>query len=117
MLTLTKMKLFHEAFNWLDYHPDFTDMKGTLSGVGCLAIDVVKVNPETEAIDDDIALNTKVRVWLEGGPWEHIFCHNDCNGYYDWTHDIDLDCGADTYEEAIIKFAQLVFNKYGNYTI
>lgn len=33
-----------------------------------LDISVVKVNPETEMIDEDNNLNTDTRVWLEFGP-------------------------------------------------
>lgn len=73
----------HSAFHhhvWIDEH-------------------VVKVNPETNRIDDDISKNTKVEVWLESGPYE--------------VHDPDLDCGGETYEKAIITLAEKVKAKYG----
>ena len=65
---------------------------------------VAKVNPETGKLDDDMTKNTKVEIWLECFP-------DDENGRF---HDIDLDCGGDTYEEAIIKLASLVKKKYGD---
>ena len=55
---------------------------------------VVKVNPETNEIDDDDTKNIKVQVWLE---------------HY---HDFDLNCGGDTFEEAIIALAGLVKKHY-----
>jgi hypothetical protein len=79
-----------------------------------LDIEVVKVNPETDRIEDDESLNTKVQVWLE------------CGGYYEDeetklpipSYDPRFDCGGDTFEEAIINLAELV-RKYegdGTYT-
>lgn len=71
-----------------------------------LWVEVVKVNPETNAIDDDTTKNTQTQIWLEHGPFDK-----------DWggcTHDIDLDCGGDTFEEAIIKLASLVKKYYAD---
>lgn len=69
-------------------------------------IHVTKVNPVTNELDDDKTKNTKVQVWLECFP-----DNPKIDGRY---HDIDLDCGGDTFEEAIIELAKLVMNKYGN---
>lgn len=66
---------------------------------------VPKVNPETLSIDDDKMKNTKVRVWLEAFPIV------EGQGRI---HDYDLDCGGDTFEEAIIELARLVMGKYGD---
>lgn len=69
-----------------------------------LWFDVVKVNPDTNEIDDDKDKNTKVEVWLEHGHYDE-----------DWgacVHNIDLDCGGDTFEEAIIRLAGLVKKHY-----
>lgn len=65
-----------------------------------LDIMMSKVNPETNEIDDDNSKNTKVEVWLETGLWDEELMMP--------THDIDLDVGAETFEEAIIKLAQKV---------
>ena len=72
-----------------------------------LWLDVVKVNPDTKEIDYlDETKNTKVEIWLEHGHYD-----------VDWgvcVHNIDLDCGGDTFEEAIIKLAELVKRHYTN---
>lgn len=57
-----------------------------------------------------------VEVWIEGGP--HFYVKG---GHYgkDWGwqryHDYDLDSSGNTYEEAIIEFANNFKNKYGDY--
>lgn len=91
---------FYYAWHFLDNHKMFN---GLFSNG--LWVEVVRVNPDTNSIDDDNTKNTKVQIWLEHGPFEYY--HNDT------THDIDLDCGGDTFEEAIIKMAELV-KKYYN---
>lgn len=63
---------------------------------------VVKVNPKTNEISDDVELNSKTRIWLECG-----ITPNE--------HDIRLDCGGDTFEEAIIQLADLVIKHFGFY--
>ena len=73
----------------------------------CLCIDVVKVNPETNRIDDNEEFNTKTQVWFECGSYNDDYA----------THDTDLDCGGDSYEEAIIELANLVHKKYGDNTL
>jgi hypothetical protein len=32
-------------------------------------------------------------------------------------HDTDLDCGASSFDEALIELANLVMKKYGNYNV
>lgn len=91
---------FYDSYQFLDNHKIFN---GNFTYQ--LWFEIVKVNPETNAIDDDSTKNTKVQVWLEHGPYDKEW--GGC------THDIDLDCGGDTFEEAIIKLAELVKNKYG----
>lgn len=71
-----------------------------------LWIHVTKVNPMTDEIDDDENKNTKVVVWLECFPDDE-----NMNGRF---HDMDLDCGGDTFEDAIVELATLVKSKYGN---
>ena len=87
---------FHAAWYFLSGHPMFDDH------FSCdLDIMVVKVDPETLAINlDDNSKNTHTRIWLEHGPYDD-----------EWgvcAHDIDLDCGGDTFEEAVIELAKLV---------
>ena len=93
------MKDFYTAFHYLEEHKIFNDRF-----IDELYIMVVKVNPDTNEIDNDRIKNTKVQVWLEHGPYEEKY--NQC------THDIDLDCGGDTFEEAIIELARLVKENY-----
>lgn len=69
-----------------------------------LWIHVAKVNPVTNETDDDETKNKKVEIWLE------CFLDNEDGRF----HDIDLDCGGDTFEDAIIKMASLVKKKYGD---
>lgn len=91
---------FYSAFHFLEDHPYFEDRFQQ-----CIDIAVVKVNPETKRVDDQLELNTEINVWLECGAFWKGFS----------THDIDLDCGGATFEEAIINLANLVFEKYGDY--
>ena len=90
---------FYEAWEFLNHQPMFY-----MNFAYDLWIDVVKVNPETNAIDIDKDKNTKVQVWLEHGEYD--------SEYHSCGHDIDLDCGGDTFEEAIIELARLVKENY-----
>ena len=93
---------FYTAWKFLEEHKIF---HGQFNNE--LYVEVVKVNPNTNKIDYiDRSKNTKVEIWLEHGPYDAEW--GGC------THDIDLDCGGDTFEEAIIKLAQLVKEKYGD---
>lgn len=69
-----------------------------------------KVCPETDAIEDDHSLNTRLQWWYEFGPW-NLF--PDEHGTYA-IHDYKLDGGADTYEQAILDVARKVWENYGN---
>lgn len=69
-----------------------------------LSVSVVKVNPDTNEIDDNSELNSKIQVWLEFGIDEQ---YNPC-------HDPYLDCGGNTFEEAIIKLASLIATNMDN---
>lgn len=92
------LNIFYGAWSYLNNHPMFKDEYGYSKFQDCLDMNVVKVNPLTGRIDSDKKLNTKVVVWLECGKYE--------NG--ETYHNIDLDCGADTFEDAIIELARLV---------
>jgi hypothetical protein len=73
---------------------------------------VAKVNPETGRMDDDDVLNTKAEIWLETGPWR--WPSRSFDEYEVPFHDHRLDCGGDTYEEAIVEMARKVHDLYGN---
>lgn len=90
---------FYTAWKFLNEHKMFNEQ--FTEG---LWIEVVKVNPDTNEIDDDSSKNVKTRVWLEHGNYDE-----------EWgaiTHDPRLDCGGDTFEKAIIKLAKLVQKYY-----
>lgn len=99
------MNRFYEAWQYLANQPvfvreeDLNQEPSSCSFMRNVDIQVVHVNPETNEIDDCQSKNTKVAVWLECGTKDD--------------HDIDLDCGGDSFEEAIIKLAELVKMKYG----
>ena len=90
---------FYESYHYLRKHPMF---KGCFEE--CLDIEIVKVCPASLCIEDRKELNTLTQVWLECGPKL-----KNCIA-----HDIDLDCGGDTFEDAIIKLAKLVKKYYTN---
>lgn len=77
-----------------------------------LDFDYHMVNPETRAIDDDNSKNTRMEVWLETGP---AYFDTYSGQYRSNMHDIRLDCGATTFEEALIELANLIKKYYGDY--
>lgn len=97
---------FYEAFHFLRTHKmtERTGFEGSKHNHfdECLDISVVKVNPETDAIEMNDDLDIKTQVWLEFGPMNGLIPE----------HDTRLDCGADTFEEAIIQLANLVDKYY-----
>lgn len=88
---------FYDAWEFLLEHKMFRGHFREL-----LYIMVAKVNPTTGEVDNDQTKNTKTEVWLEIGPWSEQY----------HTHDWDLDCGGNTFEEAICKLAALVKQYY-----
>jgi hypothetical protein len=77
-----------------------------------LDIDVQKVNPLTDKIDDDENKNTHIEIWLECGPYELYEDYPGGPKRYCHGHDIKLDCGGATFEEAIVNLANLVEKNY-----
>ena len=112
------MKSFYDAWWELCEHPYFEDkfyksfMKDSSFFVTMfpksLDINVQKVNPISRLVEDDERENTKIEVWLECG--HHYY--NSVTGGWEISHDCELDCGGDTFEEAIINLAELVEKKY-----
>lgn len=102
----------HEAWDFLQTHDCFkynhNNYKVSYFEVA-LDIHYTKVDPETRAINlEEPSKNTKTEVWLECGypiKLEDEKIHT--------THDWDLDCGAKTFEKAIVKLAKLVKQKHG----
>ena len=114
-------KEVHRAWVFLENHVMFQDDIGFSCFHRCLDIDIVRVNPETGEIDDHPDKNTKTEYWLECGSWltpaEYKFNgfeHGQKHRPYGMAaHDYDLDCGGDTFEEAILNLACLVYENYG----
>ena len=128
-----KFNDFYDAWWWPYYHPLFIDYEAVYRDKRFLdnhdwagedicnfysrmqdyiEVSPHKVNPKTRSIDDDQSLNTHVEIWIETGyRWrEKIpFYEKDHWWFY---HDINLDCGGDTYEEAIVNLANLVWKHY-----
>ncbi len=109
---------FHEAWRFLHEHQMVLDSSGQERLAELLCIDVVKVNPKTKWISRKKVSNTETRIWLEFGPWhkredapkdKQEFIPEDGMP----SHDFKLDCGAPTFEEAIVKLAGLVLEHYG----
>lgn len=108
---------FYSAYIFLEEHnltKNYVGVDGVVRKLDrnrfkdCLDIFVAKVNPKTCELDKDSTLNTKTEIWLEFGAWS-----DENKSPY---HDYDLDCGGDTFEEAIIKLANLVDEFYDEET-
>ncbi len=115
---------FHAAWWYLHNHPIAHDGVSASFFGQHLDVYVAKVDPNTLTIEDATARNTCTQVWLEFGP---MYFKEDmseeewaANHYNMWgghpvpSHDVELDCGADSYEDAIIKLADLVAERYGD---
>lgn len=97
---MNKLEEFYNAWIFLTKHKMFHGL------FECgLYTAVVKVCPETNAVEDDSTKNTRVQIWLEHGPYDKEYQH---------THDFELDCGGDTFEDAIIELARLVKEHYND---
>jgi hypothetical protein len=109
-MTIEKMQNFYEAFKFLEEHHMFHNPATQISEFqDQLSIDVVLVNPENKTIEEDVKLNTLPQVWLEAS----VFEDDPEDGYKGFSLDHDLDCGGDTFEDAIIDLALRVLKKYG----
>lgn len=106
---------FYDAWQYVSSHPANSidrqkkNFHANCFLNGCLDIDVVKINPESNEIE--IAegrkhLNTKTQIWLEYGE----VCKDENTNSIGFCHNIELDCGGDTFEEAIIKLANNMKN-------
>ena len=80
-----------------------------------LSIFYAKVNAKGK-VNDNPALNIRQECWLEFGSVEWGYAsewHNDTDLME--FHDINLDCGGRTFDEALVNLAKLVLKKYGDY--
>lgn len=83
-------------------------------------IDPHLICKKTNRIEDDASSNDTLQYWVEVlVPFEIDWSREDSHYAYvkgrkfALAHDIDLDCGGYTYEEAIIKAHKLMTKKYG----
>lgn len=108
-----------DRIDWLSSHEVWSwGYTFTNHGIhNSIDIELVYVNPDTEEIDDDDEKNTETRVWIEAGPKYDMSLEPDIgepeggwNDFNCWgnTHDIKLDCGGKTLEEAYLKLAALI---------
>jgi hypothetical protein len=65
---------------------------------------------KTGSLNDDKAKNKFVECWLEFGPIRYTVF--DGKLALSYSHDIRLDCGAATFDAALVKLARLVARKY-----
>ncbi len=124
---------FYLTWRWLVEHPAF-QAKGRMGRelaekgftdsrfAEVLDIDVQKVNPITNRVDEDQSLNTQTEIWLECGaiwnPTEEDLGHPvpEQEQLIGATcHDLHLDSSAETFEIAIMNLGRLVYEKYGDY--
>jgi len=125
------MERFYEAYWWLFEHPLFRylgqqDTPASFNSTfpDCLEIQTQKVDPNTRRIEDDKSRNTHVEVWIEVSTYgtQEDAGLSDDEMLEEWfstgvpCHDYELDCGGNTFEEAIIELASLVKNRDGDYT-
>ena len=110
---------FVEKYYWVLDHPKLNGAKDRRSRKVCpqpsIEIGPQLVNPLTDEIDlKDDSLNTKVAFWAEliaHFPWEE-----DYASHKSASHAWEMDCGGDTYEDAVNALYEKVLKEYGNYT-
>ena len=109
-----KQRKFYDAWWFLYEHPMTQQNGDGLSRFDeCLDVYVAKVNPLTGRKSHVSGFNTKLEIWLEFGGW-HAMKRDNGGTRYIPEHDIRLDCGGSTYEEAIINLAKRVKKYYGD---
>lgn len=97
-----------EKYYWITQHPKYVPFADT----AVIEITPHMVCPETNCIENLGLLNTKLRFWVE----LMIPHFDEQNKQHCHAHDYELDCGGDTWEEAVENLYQLVLEKYGDYT-
>jgi len=97
------VKNFYKAW-WYLFEHEYFEYENLSWFLRNLHIMVVMVDPKTKRVEDDEKRNTEVNIWLEAGARKRDLDNNvdvSC-------HDIRLDCGGKTFEEAIIAMAKIV---------
>lgn len=109
-----------EAWQYLYEHPILTDEFGSSCFKDALHVRIYKVNPKTGDFDSNTKLNTMNKVELECGPYHRpeVAVRDRPNrpgweiGYT--SRDQLLNSDGQTFEQAIIKLANLVRKHYGD---
>lgn len=105
-----------EKYWWIMEHP-------SLRPADCyeepeIDITVHMVNPVTRSVEDLAFLNTHQEFWVE---LIYPAVNENINNFHPekWvmTHDIDADCGGDTYDEAVDNLYNRVLEIYGPYDL
>ena len=97
-----------EKYYWIMQHPKFVPFGDD----AIIEITPHMVCPETNHVEKLEALNTKLQFWVELMiPYFDEQLNQHCH-----SHDWEMDCGGDTWEEAVQKLYELVLKKYGDYT-
>jgi len=102
---------FYEAWWYLQESPVFMLPEDISRGLEIswfnqsLQIEVQKVCPVKRRIMKDKKRNTHIEVWLECGEPFYDKDLKQINTYHNWHY----DCGGDTFEEAIINLANIVY--------
>ena len=70
---------------------------------------------EKRRVNDDPKKNKFVACWLEFGTIRQAVTNGEL--HIQTYHDIKLDCGAPTFDEALVKLARLVRKHYGDFKL
>lgn len=98
-----------EKYWWIMGHPKFINGDMVPPRIDIEPHDVC---PITNRIESFKALNTKTQFWVEFISPMYI----EQDDEWVQAHDYELDCGGDTYDEAIDELYKNVLNTYGDYT-
>lgn len=109
LLKRLKLNDFVSAWYFLKYHAIFKSGADTKFPSPCLHIRVLKVDSQTNRIYDLNSKNTKPWIFLECYP----IAKSESSLLAVPSVDTNLNCGAPTFEKAIIKLAKLVLEHYG----
>lgn len=96
---------------WIYEHPELTKN----DGAGGIVIEITPhmVCPETKRIEKFSFLNTKMEFWVE--LMIPIMDEYEGKTFPSVMHDWELDCGGDTWHEAVENLYNNVLKKYGDY--
>lgn len=117
MLNEKIIKSFYNAWESINTHPKLSPTNKINDSIWFF---VTMVNPETNKVDINKRKNKKIQVCIEGGTCcihKYMGKNNEYVFSISPTHDIDLDCGADTMEEVVILYVKKLEKKYGKYKI